>query len=213
MITFTNYNKVWGTSFSNFPIFYTEADLLKAVAENNNGRDWRLMAYGGQSLVDLRLDFGKDKKSQPCFSYDRSDWFIEKEEKEWATKTPKRGYYLIDFKERFGELDYNSQDNCVKNLGLVFERTNTHIFAEALFTIFKLSGERVTAFKLSGKKIIANFWFHWTAEKTSIGAYVLLGGFDDRGLVVDSGILQFFSLVVGVSVCLQPREKEVSETD
>lgn len=171
VVTVTNYNKVWETEFPDFPIYYSTVDLMVAKRNNSSGHDWRLVFYGGQSIRQLRDRFGIDPNIQPHFN--NQSWYLEEVESLWASKTvPAPGYYLIDFMAQHYNLKPKELIGIAGLITSDIERTDPHIFTETLFTVFKLSGER-----------LAEKWLHLTATKTAKG-WVAVGLFTSNGYYI-----------------------------
>jgi len=156
-------------------IRYSEATLRRCAAENKSGAsDWRLIYCHGLSLREQREKWGTDKEVQPCHHKDNT-WWLKKEEDKWANFKPEDGYYLLNFKPRFANMKWQPQEDEIKKLGPQFERCHETIFSEAVFTNFKVNGER-----------IAENWWHWGVSVSSIGGHVSVGSFDLDGWSVNS---------------------------
>lgn len=170
VITVTLFNNIWQTSHNDALIFYSEEDFIDAARRNKEeGDDWRLIYYSGQSIRKLRKIIGTDKEHQPCFY--KQDWYFDERQDFWADKTPLAGYYLINFKGLFSMLNYQEQESeMFAKFDGGFERTDPHIFTETAMTIFKLTGER-----------IAENWYHRPFFCTVDGHRVFLGHFDAEG--------------------------------
>lgn len=176
VIGVTNFNKVWKTGHKEAPIFYTEENLFDASFFNvNRGDDWRLVYYGGQSIRELYEIIGTDKKHQPHFEI--MEWYLMKKEDFWADKVPPAGYYLINFKGLFLELDYQQQElKMAFKFGKDFERTDPHVLSETFITILELTGKRV----------VEN-WYHRSDALSDSGHHVYVGCFfDPSGWVVSN---------------------------
>lgn len=159
------------------PIRYSEAVLRECAEQNRTaGTDWRLAYVFGLSLRELRAQAGTDLDHQPCVYKDLT-WWLEKKEDGWATEKPESGYYLIDFNGRWGRTDWSNQEAEIKKLGSDYERTHEAVIAEAIFSIFQTTGER----------LLEN-WHHWGRNLDSYGYRVGVGLFDRFGLgVYDHG--------------------------
>jgi len=195
ILTVVNYNKIWGTRLPESAIGYSELVLDNAAWQNRRDHDWRLIYYGGSAIVMLRNILGMDQACQPCFSHEWSDWYLREQERSWIIQTQAPGYYLINFKGQLKNLNYEEQEKQIKLSSPSYERTDPHVFAEAIFSIFKLSGERV-----------ATSWDHWTSVRTYGNAFVRLGHFDFEGLKVRAEQPGIRNHEIRVSVCLKPRQ-------
>jgi len=157
-------------------IYYHEETLRQCAEENAQGKaDWRLVYCHGLSLREQREKRGTDRNKQPCFNKE-SNWWLESKEDGWATYKPQAGYYLINFRDQFGSLNWNQQEQEISKLGKEYERCHEAIFSEAIFTIFMVNGER-----------IAEDWYHWGVSLVSSGGRVRIGYFRAYGLGVDRG--------------------------
>lgn len=158
----------------NQAIRYTE-DILRGCAENNKAghTDFRLVYLTGLSLRELREKIGVDKANQPC-AYN-NDWWLKDVEYRWATEKPESGYFLIDFNGRFPHTRWEVQEQEIGKLANYKRAHEAHV-AEAIVTIFKITGER----------LLEN-WDHWGRRLGSGGYRVCVGYFDTGGLGVRSG--------------------------
>ena len=177
VFTLQQANEVWGLNKVNMiPIVrYSEKTLQEAALANKKGEaDWRLVYIIGLTLLEQRKIIGTDQNQQPCF-YKDNDWYTKYKEKFWAEKKPETAgnYHLINFKGLFGSLNYQNQEIEIQKLGNNFERTNPHIFGEAILAIFKTSGER-----------IAENWYHRSSVLDADRDRVYVGYFVAGGLGV-----------------------------
>lgn len=155
------------------PIHYSSETLRECAHENQSqNTDWRLVCINGFSLREQRERIGTDRNRQPCFY--NNDWWLQESENEWATFKPEADYYLVNFKGRFGSTSWEKQEKKIAGLGNQFERAHETVVAEAVFSVFKTTGER-----------LLEKWYHWSQTLDSFGRRVLVGGFDRGGLVVD----------------------------
>lgn len=156
------------------PIRYSE-DTLRACAKENaeQGTDWRLVYLRGNSLRQERERVGTNHKRQPCF-YDNTWWLGDKED-DWATERFESGYYLIDFRGRFGRTSWQNQEESIQALGPEFIRAHEAMVTEASLRIFEAIGER----------LLPN-WYHWGRFLDSYGCRVSVGSFGSGGWVVGS---------------------------
>jgi len=134
-------------------IRYREETLVEAARQNQQqDTDWRLIYCHGMSLRRQREIRGIDQKKQPCFWEDKSTWWLESKEDNWANQIQLAGYYLLDFQPRWPGINWNAQQTELEKLGENYERCCPHIFSEAIFTIFMVTRQR-----------IAENWYHWSA--------------------------------------------------
>lgn len=154
------------------PIRYSSETLQMCAHENReNGTDWRLVYIHGFSLREQRERIGTNRNHQPCFY--NNDWWLREPENEWANHKPEAGYYLVDFSGRFGSTAWKKQEKKIADLSDRFERAHETIVAEAVFSIFKATGER----------LLEN-WYHWGKSLASVGVHIVVGVFGRRGLDV-----------------------------
>ncbi len=168
--------KAWNQPVpQNVPIRYSEATLRECAEQNRSaGTDWRLVYVFGLSFREQRQMKGIDIKRQPCFyGLDWNDWWLKKEEDEWATPKPEPGYYLIDFNGRWGETSWNDQETEIRKLGSDYERTHEAVVSESILSIYQTTQER----------LLEN-WYHWGRNLDSCGLRVSVGGFVHVGLSV-----------------------------
>ncbi|TSC82887.1 MAG: hypothetical protein G01um101420_69 [Parcubacteria group bacterium Gr01-1014_20] len=173
VLTVAKVAEVWGMSIpADVPIRYSEEDLRQAAAENKAGADWRLVYFTGQSLREQYAKRGDNTKNQPCF-YKSWDWWLKSEQDEWANQKPAFGYYLIDFRGRFGRTSWDAQNGEIAKLGSDFLRTHEAVIVEVAMSFFMATGER----------LLKDF-YHWGPSLASGGGRVLVGRFGDDGLGV-----------------------------
>lgn len=173
VVTAEQSGKTWGYEApANTPIRYSE-EVLRQCAQSNReaGTDFRLVYLQGLSLRELRQKIGTDKKSQPCVY--NNDWWLKSEQDGWANEKPEAGYYLIDFNGRFARTSWDNQEKEIAKLQN-YDRAHEASVAEAIVTIFKITGERL----LEG-------WYHWGRALTAYGNRACVGSFDTVGLGVD----------------------------
>ncbi len=195
IITTVNYNKVWRDVFSDFPIFYTEEDLSEAALRNKRGDDWRLVFYGGSSIVQLRQKFGIDPASQPCFHSINSDWYCRGSETGWSLNMIDKGYYLINFYGRSKGMNHEHQEKHLEDSYFKLERTDPHVFTEALFSIYFFTKDR-----------LASNWQHCSSVKSSKGLFINVGSLNFSGFRVQTEFPTVASDEMRVSVCVKQRE-------
>ncbi|HMQ01633.1 MAG TPA: hypothetical protein PKD79_01005, partial [Candidatus Doudnabacteria bacterium] len=147
-------------------------EVLRKSAQSNReaGTDFRLVYLTGYSLRELRQKIGIDKKSQPCVY--NNDWWLKSEQDGWSNEKPEAGYYLIDFNGRFARTSWDNQEKEIAGL-VNYDRAHEATVAEAIVTIFKITGERL----LEG-------WYHWGRALTAYGLRACVGYFDTDGLNV-----------------------------
>lgn len=164
--------------------------LERCAAENAAAKaDWRLVYGLGQSMTEMFLARGDGKKGQPCFHAEHNYYPPKivpyepchahqhyEEASPWIAKGKREGYRLIDMKPRFRKISFAEQEELIKSLGPKFFRTSAQVFAEAVFSIFMLSGQR-----------IAENWHHWAPEKHMYGNHAAIGRFIPHGLVFMPG--------------------------
>jgi len=195
-----DYNRVWHSDFQGWPINYSKQDLREANAENLEGRDWRLVFCGGQSMDGLRKKLLGAEATQPCFF--NQNWYLDNKEDYWFGFSPPPGYYLIDFKERMIGFNHERQEASFSLEVDILERTDPRIFTEAVFTIFKLTNQR-----------IAEFWRHWSGLKAACGDFINVGLFDISGWRIYSTGAKEYSSSLCLSICRKPRTGPVVEKE
>jgi len=172
-------------------IFYSEA-TLKEIAEANKVKDndWRLVGHLGLSFRQQREIRGNKD----------NDWWLASKEDGWATKKAIDTYHLVNFKHQFCDMEWQEQEDAIAKLGNLYQRTDERVFAEAIQTIFMLTGQR-----------IAEDWYHWGASLASDGSRVCAGRLDSGGLFVgccwpDSSLSRLCASVVrkfdNLNICL-----------
>lgn len=168
--------KVWGRKAdSRFSIRYNERTLFQCVNANITGEaDWRLVFCNGLSLWDQFAIQGvvaqEDGKNQPCFD---NDWIMSQS---WVDKQPEQTYYLINFKGKFANKNWDQQTELITLLGERYERCDGHVFGEAIQTIFLAqNGER-----------LAENWYHWSVLTDCEADRVGIGAFGRDGLLVSN---------------------------
>ncbi|MEK7612197.1 MAG: hypothetical protein AAB407_02555 [Patescibacteria group bacterium] len=167
--------------FYNRRIRYSEMTLRECAEQNRDGdADWRLTYCFGFSLRELRDQIGTDPKSQPCCY--SNDWWLKKQEDEWATAKPETGYYLVDFNGRFARTSWNNQEREIAKLGGQFFRTPEAVIAEAITTIFQVHKER-----------LLEEWYHWGSSLGSGGGRVFVGLFVQKGWDLYGGLPDYDS--------------------
>lgn len=183
VISRTDFNKVWCLELEDGPIFYSESDFLRASHENRfNGQDWRLIYCLGRSIKQLVNIIGTDEGQQP-YCFQKQGWYLAENQSFWADVQSPAGYYLINFNGQFAGLDYHRQVEDVTKIGLepFVEITNPHLFIEAVTTIFKLTGERIT-----------EDWYHRSPVRSANGKLVDVH-FDSKGWEINKSWLDAVS--------------------
>lgn len=163
--------------------------LELCAAENAAAKaDWRLVYDLGQAMTEMFLKRGEGGNGQPCFHptynlYPKLFYELNHMHPYYADRSPwiaevrKSSYQLIDFKPKFKKMPFADQERCISGLGGKFFRTEAPVFAEAIMSVFMLSGER-----------IAENWYHWAPEKHMWGGYhVAIGRFIPYGLLIMPG--------------------------
>ncbi|MCR4277456.1 MAG: hypothetical protein NUV80_05340 [Candidatus Berkelbacteria bacterium] len=184
VVTAQQWGEVWGRE-----VVETEAGVLKfnqgvlqSAADTNKAgfTDFRIVYYGGTSLREGHQIFGTDKSVQPCYWKD-STWWLGSEN-DWATHQPKTGYYLLDYKLRFRNMKWQSQENEIAKLGNGYSRAHETVVTEGAFSFYKVhNGERLLEKE-----------YHWGRSSDSDGYRVRVGFFLADGWDV-SGLQPGFS--------------------
>lgn len=156
-------------------IRYSEEVFRDCAAENTRGRDGRLVYYAGQSLREQRAKAGTNPDCPPCFFY--NDWWLRADEDYWSTEKLEAGFYLIDFNGRFASMSWPQQEQEIATLGLSFERAHEAVVVEAIFSMFKTTGEQ-----------LLSDWYHWGRSVNSRGRHIGVGGVGRNGLVIRAGV-------------------------
>jgi hypothetical protein len=174
----------WNLPVMILPIRYREQTLREAAESNKKGEtDFRLVYFpGDMSLIHQREISGLDSRKPPYFSSD-NDWWLAKEEegcrkKEiayWPKISSSPGYYLIDFKSRFADMNWQAQEAEISKLGGQHERAPEDVFLFAVQSIYMLNGKNVTS-----------TWWHWGKTVDSDGYRVFVYLCDDGKAHVDS---------------------------
>ena len=184
VITAQQSANAWGRAISEATISYeaiiryNEATLRECAKQNQHGvadwrADWRLVYCHGLSLREQREKRGADQSKQPCFH--NNDWWIKPCEDSWAKYKPQPGYYLINLRGQFNNMNWNEQEQAISKLGREYERCHETVFAEAILTNYLVNnGERIT-----------EDWYHWGISAASYGYRVCVGFLVALGLFVD----------------------------
>lgn len=155
----------WNFPEINLPIRYRENTLREADQSNKKGdTDFCLVFFPGMSLIRQREIRGMNPKKPPYFS-SSNDWWLDAEEKKcqekgvpyWAKISSPAGLYLVDFKPRFADMNWQAQENEIANL----DRTPEDVFLFAVQSIYMLTGKNVTS-----------TWCHWGRTVDSAGCRV-----------------------------------------
>jgi len=163
-----------GFSQDALAIRYKAETLIESARQNQEeGTNWRLMFVSGLSLRQQRQIRGTDREKQPCF-WKESTWWLNGKEDFWAASANQPGYYLIDFKGRWGGLTWDAQEVELAKLGSQFERVNPHVFGEAILTNFLVNNQ----------ERLAENWYHWSGVADSCGIFVYVGDLDVGALFV-----------------------------
>ena len=173
VITAFQAEKTWpGRTVGEFPIRYSEDALRECAEANAKGEaDWRLVYIHGVSLRRQREILGVSCKRQPCY-YD-NNWWLGNRDDEWALFQPESGYYLLDFKGRFGRTSWQNQEDKIAELGPELERAHETVVSEAAISFYQVSKER-----------LLGIWYHWGRSLDSDGDRVLVGFFVSEGWFV-----------------------------
>jgi hypothetical protein len=164
----------WGVAIpKDIRIRYSEETLRESIQANQNGEQWALAYYTGQSLRQMRKKRGINRKNQPCF-YDKN-WWLENIENSWATKTLEPGYYLLNYNGKFASKTWPDQEGLITELGPMYERAHEFVVGETILSNFNIH---------NGESLLEN-WYHWGREETgTLGDRVIIGRFDSNGLEV-----------------------------
>jgi hypothetical protein len=166
----------WGDKFKLTPPVLYPISVARQCAQANKKKkaDYRLVYYCGRSLRQMHKVRGTDPRQQPCF-YDGNSLWSRKQEIFWTDVGAESGYYLINFQPRFRNFLSTTQDLKLSELGEVYAALPECVFAETVFSIFMLTGERLLERDIhSGPSI------------DSYGNHVKIGYNDSNGLSVSS---------------------------
>jgi hypothetical protein len=166
--------KFWGVGIpKDIRVRYSEETLRESIEANQNGEQWSLAYYTGQSLRQMREKRGINRKNPPCF-YDKT-WWLENTENFWTNKKLPPGYYLLNYNGKLGNETWMDQEELITGMGPMYERAHEFVVAETILSNFKIH---------NGECLLED-WYHWGKEET--GAHddrVLIGRFDSNGLEV-----------------------------
>ncbi len=144
-------------------IRYSEETLRHCATQNRADQaDWRLIFVNGLSLHQQREKLGVDSENQPGFSI--NVWWLKYFEDCWAKIRPEAQYYLVNMKPQFADMDWYSQERIIDRLVKEYDRCNEAVFAEAILTVFMISGERIT-----------DHWYHWGRSRSVFGDHITIG--------------------------------------
>jgi hypothetical protein len=166
--------KFWGVAVpKDIQIRYNEETLRESIQANQNGEQWALVYYTGQSLRQMREKRGINRNNQPCF-YNKN-WWLENVENFWANKTLEPGFYLLNYNGKFANKTWMDQEGLITELGPMYERAHEVVVAETILSNFNIH---------NGECLLED-WYHWGKEETgSHGDCVIIGRFDSNGLDV-----------------------------
>ena len=164
----------WGVAIpKDIRVRYSEETLRESIQANQNGEQWALAYYTGQSIRQMREKRGINRNSQPCF-YDKT-WWLENTENFWTNKKLEPGYYLLNYNGKFANKTWMDQEELITELGPMYERTHEFVVGETILSNFNI---------YNGECLLED-WYHWGKEETgSHGDCVLIGRFDSNGLEV-----------------------------
>ncbi len=169
----------------------TLEDLEEAAAQNLAGEhDWYLLYISGLSLWDLQEGF-PTFATAPSFSN-----VIPASERAaipGVDEKPKPGYYLVDLKGLFANMDWQEQETAIAALGADYQRTPAAIFVQALFLLYRTDYEYLFP---EGA--------HWTSLLSPKGERIALGFFDRLGLEIIFGAPEYADPVYFVSLVRKP---------
>jgi len=162
------------------PIKYTRRTIEECAGQNKTHRsDWRLVYVFDWSLRKLRGMVGNNPNNAPNFAPNSghpqgADWWLDVGRflAHEIEETPRWAYHLINFKPVGFGSDFSAQQMCMRDKA---EHCNAAVFAQAIFAIFMMTGER-----------IAQDWMHWCDMELNPldpGNYVVLR-FTKEGLVL-----------------------------
>lgn len=174
----------WNLTESSLPIRYREQTLREAAESNKKGEtDFHLVFFPGDMSLTRQCETrGLDSKNSLYFS-PANDWWLAKEEgccrekqmAYWPKVSSPAGFYLIDFKSRFANMNWQEQENEIIKSGEQYERAPEDVFLFTVQNIYMLTGKSVT-----------NAWWHWGKIIDSAGYRVSVGLCGDGGAWVDS---------------------------
>lgn len=164
----------WGVAVpKDISVRYSEETLRESIRANQDGEQWALAYYTGQSLRQMKEKRGTNRKNPPCF-YDKT-WWLENTENFWTNKRLAPGYYLLNYKGKFANKTWMDQEELIAESGPMYERAHEFVVAETILSNFYI---------YNGECLLED-WYHWGKEET--GAHddrVLIGRFDFNGLEV-----------------------------
>jgi len=172
------------------PINYTIRTIESCVNGNRIDSDWRLIYIFNWSLRELRKMLGNDPRNPPNFdNSEKADWWLKTGDrvfKQDINKKPQAGYYLINFKPEGINCDFCMQSRL---MGDWAEHCDAAVFAQAIFTTFKLNGEK-----------IFEKWVHWCDLALKPGNHVAMW-LSDTGLAFTSNMIDFPQKTLGAAAC------------
>lgn len=164
----------WGVAIpKDIRIRYSEETLRESIQANQNGEQWALAYYAGQSVRQMREKRGTNRNNQPCF-YAKT-WWLENMENFWATKKLEPGYYLLNYNGKFANKTWTDQEGLITELGPMYKRAHECVVGETILSNFNIH---------KGECLLEN-WYHWGKEETgSNDDRIIIGHFDSNGLDV-----------------------------
>lgn len=133
----------WGlTDFIpvNTQVKYTLGTLMCYGLTNNAGySDWRLIYILPLSLYSQREIIGTHPNPEPCFSVHQW-WLVNEPAYSWARRTPKEGYYLLNFTHEIKKNNWRLQQREIdRRRGIA--RVNEHAYFQSLISIYRVHAD------------------------------------------------------------------------
>lgn len=177
VIEFRDVVRAWGVPMpANNPttIPYSYDTLHECADENKrSSADWRLVYVNGFSLRKQEEIRGRNRKNPPCFDPDYT-WWLEKAQDPWGTQSIESGYQLLNFKKNLPSITWQSRENEIAKLGVMFERAEEQAVTEACLSIYMIKKER-----------LLKDWYHQGRLQAFSDRHVCVGSFGERGFDVD----------------------------
>ena len=181
--------KCWGatTSLPQDPVLcYTRANFEQCARANEKGRsDWRLVYVIGLSLRHIHRLRGQG--SIPCLFEGNTMW-LKPEEDIWATRIAPGGYYLIDFRLRYTNRDWESQEARIIEKRKECARLPENVTVETVFSVQMITGKRLLEKELHSGPSVDSFGYHVKVGYNDING-VVISSVDSRRK--DSGAILY----------------------
>ncbi len=142
---------------------------------DSHADETRLSVYSfGIPIRELKDMFGYDPHNRPRFVADPGEAWLQPMENWTAVSDVKPGYYLLSVRGRFGNLDWQAQEQEInRSFGSRWRRASEHLVAESFFAccLHNDWGTSIDGFLWPEK----DYFLHWGKATDSRGGRVWVG--------------------------------------